>query len=139
MDSTSFSINFEHNIGTLVISDVAYADPKFPEKYVPDRLLIKFKKDVLNSQKNKLLEDNGARVIAEIKQLDIKLIKVPEQALEKVQAAFAKNSAVEYVEKDYLLEPAVIPNDPKFSNQYHLQTINAEDACRSWRSYRSSR
>jgi len=115
-------------LAPLVILDVAYAEPKFPEKYVPDRLLIKFKKDVPNYQQNKLLDENNGSVIAEIKPLGIKLIKVSEHALEKVQAAFARNNAVEYVEKDYLLEPAVIPNDPNFSNQWHLQTINAEDA-----------
>ncbi|MGI0040636.1 MAG: S8 family serine peptidase, partial [Nitrosopumilaceae archaeon] len=95
---------------------------------VPDRLLIKFKKDVSNSQKDKLLKDNGASVLSEIKQIDVKLIKVPEQALEKVQAAFAKNSAVEYVEKDFILEPAVIPNDPYYPNQWHLPAINAPTA-----------
>jgi len=115
-------------LAPLVIADIAYADPKYPEKYVPDRLLVKFKKDVSNSERNKLLIDNFGNVIAEIKPLGIKLIKVPENELEKVLAALAKNNAVEYVEKDYLLEPAVIPNDPNFSNQWHLQTINAEDA-----------
>ena len=115
-------------VAPLAISDFAYAEPKFPEKYVPDRLLIKFKKDVSNSHQNKLLDENDSSVISEIKPLGIKLIKVPEHALDKVQAAFAKNSAVEFVEKDYLLEPALIPNDPNFSNQWHLQAINAEGA-----------
>ncbi|HII36408.1 MAG TPA: peptidase S8, partial [Nitrosopumilaceae archaeon] len=110
--------------GPLVISDV-YAQEKVPEKYVPDRLLIKFKKDVSNTEKDKLLKENGASVLAEIKQIDVKLIKVPEQALEKIQAAFAKNAKVEYVEKDYIFEPAAIPNDPYYPNQWHLPAINA--------------
>ena len=114
-------------LGPLVISD-AYAEEKFPEKYVPDRLLIKFKKDISNSEKEKTLKENGASVLAEIKQIDVKLIKVPEQALEKVQAAFAKNSKVEYVEKDFILEPAAIPNDPYYPNQWHLQSIKANEA-----------
>src|SRR3972149_6429072 len=113
--------------GPLVISDV-YAQEKVPEKYVPDRLLIKFKKDVSSAEKDKLLKENGASVLSEIKQIDVKLIKVPEQALEKVQAAFAKNSAVEYVEKDYIFEPAAIPNDPYYPNQWHLPAINAPAA-----------
>jgi len=113
--------------GPLVILDV-YAQEKVPEKYVPDRLLIKFKKDVSSAEKDKLLKENGASVLAEIKQIDVKIIKVPEQALEKVQAAFAKNSLVEYVEKDYILEPAAIPNDPYYPNQWHLPAINAPAA-----------
>jgi len=111
-------------LGPVVFSDV-YAEEKVPEKYVPDRLLIKFKKDVSSTEKDKLLKENGASVLAEIKQIDVKLIKVPEQALEKVQAAFAKNSAVEYVEKDYIFEPVAIPNDPYYPNQWHLPAINA--------------
>src|SRR3972149_3796050 len=113
--------------GPLVISDV-YAQEKFPDKYVPDRLLIKFKKDVSSTEKDKLLKENGASVLAEIKQIDVKLIKVPEQALERVQAAFAKNAKVEYVEKDYIFEPLAIPNDPYYPNQWHLPAINAPAA-----------
>ena len=115
-------------LAPLAVSDYAYAEPKYPEKYVPDRLLIKFKKDVSDNQKNKLLSDNDSSEISEIKPLGIKLIKVPEHALEKVQAAFAKNSAVEFVEKDYLFEPTVVPNDPSFPNQWHLQAINVPEA-----------
>src|SRR3972149_3084557 len=114
-------------LGPLVLSEV-YAQEKVPEKYVPDRLLIKFKKDVSNTEKDKLLKENGASVLAEIKQIDVKLIKVPEQALEKVQAAFAKNGKVEYVEKDYIFEPVAIPNDPYYPNQWHLPAINAPAA-----------
>ena len=115
-------------LAPLAISDFAFAESKFPEKYVPDRLLIKFKKDVPKGLQNNLLEQNDSSILAEIKPLDIKLIKVPEHALERIQNAFANNNAVEYVEKDYLFEPAVTPNDPSFANQWHLQTINAEDS-----------
>lgn len=115
-------------LGPLVLTDPVFAEEKVPEKYVPDRLLIKFKKDVSNSLKDKILKENGASVLAEIKQIDVKLIKVPEQALEKVQDAFAKNSAVEYVEKDYIFEPLSIPNDPYYPNQWHHPAINAPAA-----------
>ena len=114
-------------LAPLVLSEV-YAQEKAPEKYVPDRLLIKFKKDVSSAEKDKMLKENGASVLSEIKQIDVKLIKVPAQALEKVQAAFAKNAKVEYVEKDYILEPAAIPNDPYYPSAWHLQAINAPSA-----------
>ena len=106
-----------------------FADPKTPEKYAPDRLLIKFKKDVSKDKQNSILKENDASIISEISQIDVKILKVPEQALEKVQAALSKKTGVAYVEKDYLLEPAVVPNDPGYSNQWWLSNnIGAETA-----------
>ena len=111
-------------LAPLIISDAAYAEPKFPEKYVPDRLLIKFKKDIPNYQQNKLLDDNDGSVIAEVKQLGIKIIKVPEHALEKVQSAFSKNSAIEYVEKDY---PRSIRSCGRLGPETGRRTVTGEN------------
>ena len=106
-----------------------FAEPKNPEKYAPDRLLIKFKKDVSKDKQNSILKENDASIISDISQIDVKILKVPEQALEKVQEALAKKTGVAYVEKDYLLEPAVVPNDPGYSNQWWLSNnIGAETA-----------
>ena len=113
--------------GNQIITEV-YAQEELPVKYVPDRLLVKFKKDIPNNEKEKLFKENNLSIIAEIKQIDLKLIHVPEHALEKVQTAFAKNNAVEYVEKDFIFEPAVIPNDPGYQNQWHLPAIKAPAA-----------
>ncbi|HLC24780.1 MAG TPA: S8 family serine peptidase [Nitrosopumilaceae archaeon] len=113
-------------LGPLLVSDV-FGEEKVPEKYAPDRLLIKFKNDVSTSQKYKLLKENGAVELSEIKPLGIKVIKVPEHALESAKALLSKKY-VEYVELDYMFEPAAIPNDPYFSNQWHLQSIKAAQA-----------
>jgi subtilisin family serine protease len=115
-------------LGPVLFLDTAFAEEGFPEKFAPDRLLIKFKKDTSDSDKEKILKENTASVLSEIKPLDIKILKVPEHALEKVQAAFAKHNAVQYVEKDYIFELAVLPNDQYYSNQWHLPAINAPSA-----------
>ncbi len=114
-------------LGPVVLSDV-YAEEEFSGKYAPDRLIIKFKNDVSDSQKDKALQANEATELSEIRPLGIKIIKVPEHALEKVKAWLSKNYQVEYVEKDYMFEPAAIPNDPYFTNQWHLQSIKANQA-----------
>ncbi len=114
-------------LGQLIVTD-AYAQENNPQKYVPDRLLVKFKKDISNNEKENMFKENNASVLAEIKQIDLKIINVPEQALEKVQAAFAKNNAVEYVEKDFIFEPAAIPNDPGYQSQWHLPAIKVPAA-----------
>ena len=117
-------------LGTVVLTENVFAEKKYPENFVPDTLLIKFKDGIKmrHFDKQNLLDRNGAVEIAEIKQLKIKILNVPEYALEKVQAALANNPRVEYVEKDYIIEPAIIPNDPKYSNQWHLSKIQADKA-----------
>lgn len=115
-------------LGQVAVFDIAYAEQKLPEKFVSDRLLVKFKNDVTDSSKKSILESNQATEISEIKPLEIKIIKVPEHALVKIQTLLANNANVEYVEKDFLLEPALSPNDPNYSNQWHLPAINAPNA-----------
>ncbi len=113
---------------TVAQIDFAFAEKNTPDKFAPDRLLIKFKKDVSENKKKDILAENQASEIAEISQIGVKILKVPEHALEKVESAFRNNAAVEFVEKDYLLEPTAIPNDPSFSNQWYLTTIKAPEA-----------
>jgi subtilisin family serine protease len=114
--------------GTIVINiDFAHAQ-EFPENYVKDRLLIKFKDFVSENQKKGILKQNNAIQTDEISQIDVLILNVPENALEKIQNALSKNPAVEYVEKDWILEPTQIPNDPNYSSQWHLTKIGADKA-----------
>ncbi len=106
----------------------AYGAKNTEPNYVPDRLLVKFKKDVSESQQKKILADKGAVIENEISQIKVKILKVPKNALNAIESAFQKNSAIEYVEKDFLLEPTIIPNDPEFSKQWHLSKIKGPEA-----------
>jgi len=115
-------------LGMFVITtNDAYADPKTPEKFAPDQLLIKFKKDVLSIQgANLIMQNNDVTVLEEIHQIDVKVLKVPEDALDKVLLALSNNPNVESVEKNWIYEPALIPNDQYFQNQWHLTKIEAD-------------
>ena len=117
-------------MGSVVAQgNYAFAEPKTPDKHAPDRLLIKFKKDVSKDKQNSILKENDATVSSEISQIDVKILKVPAHALERIQENLAKKAGVAYVEKDYLLEPAVVPNDPGYSNQWWLSNnLQAEAA-----------
>jgi len=122
-------------MAVLLISSVAvqgnyaFAEPKTPEKHAPDRLLIKFQKDVSKDKQKSILKENDATISSEISQIDVKILKVPAHALERIQENLARKAGVAYVEKDYLLEPAVVPNDPGYSNQWWLSNnLQAEAA-----------
>ena len=112
---------------TIAQMDFAIAE-KLPEKHAPDRLLVKFKPGTSKNNQDEIFKQNGVSVIDEISQIDVKVLKVAELSLEKVYAALSKHSSVEYVEKDWMFEPAIIPNDPEFSKQWHLSMINAPTA-----------
>jgi subtilisin family serine protease len=96
------------------------------QMYVPDRLLVKFNDDIPAHQKHGILNENNAVIANEIEQIDVLIINVPEQSLETVESALANNPSVDYVERDWLLMPEVIPNDTLFQNQWHLTKIGAD-------------
>ncbi len=98
------------------------------EIYVPDRLLVKFNDDISAHQKQGILNQNNAIISDEISQIDVLIIDVPEQSLETVESALANNPAIDYVERDWILEPTAIPDDLYFANQWHLTTIGADQA-----------
>ena len=96
------------------------------KNYAPDTLLVKFKKNIPETHKKFIIEQSGAMTASEIPQIKVKILKVPEDKLDRVMFALSHNPHVEFVEKDYFFEPSLIPNDPKFSNQWHLQNIQAD-------------
>lgn len=96
--------------------------------YVPDELLVKFKPGVSRAAQESLLRAHRVYVKAEIAPLQVKLLSVNPQALAAVQDALARNPLVEYVEKNMRLQPEVVPNDPYYSSEWHLNKIQAPQA-----------
>lgn len=99
--------------------------PGAEEKFVPDELLIQFYAGVSKDISDEVLRGQGVSEADEIQSIRVKRIKVPEQALEQVMAALAKNKHVKFVEKNYIADPVAIPNDPSFPVQWHLSKIFA--------------
>jgi len=104
-------------------------NPK-PEIFKPDRLIVKFKPGVSAEQQNSILSAQNSSEIDYLELLKIKIISVPEPALDAVQNALSKNPLVEYAEFAEGAEPTAIPNDPEYlqNNQWYLDKVNAEGA-----------
>ncbi len=120
-------------IGILLTSfpmftDQVSADKPLEQKHAPDRLLVKFKLGVSEFEKKHELDKNNAQVLEEISQLDVKILKVPPQALDGIEKALKKSNKFEFVEKDAKFEPLYTPNDQFFSRQWYLSMINAPTA-----------
>ena len=73
-------------MAVLLISSIvaqgnyAFAEPKTPDKYVPDRLIIKFKKGLAVSIAASILNENDVAIASEISQINVKILKVPAHA-----------------------------------------------------------
>lgn len=90
-------------------------------KSVPGEILIKFKKETKDTDQDNTLKQHGVEVKSKIKNIDVYVGKVPEQARDRVIEALSHNPNVEYVEVNGLAELFLTPNDPDFSKQYNLK------------------
>lgn len=106
------------------------SDYQKPEIYKPDRLIVKFKPGVSAEKQNSILSTQNSSVVHDLELLKIKIISVPEPALDAVQNALSKNKSVEYAEYVEGAAPTAIPNDPYYedNDQWYLDKINAEGA-----------
>lgn len=97
-------------------------------RHVPGTLLIKFKDNTGERIQNAIINAHGAKIQDSIDEIGIKIITVPEDAIDNIQNALLKIPIVEYVEVDSIIEPLVIPDDSGFPDQWHLAQIQAPSA-----------
>jgi len=102
------------------------------EIHAPDRLIVKFNPGVSSEKQNSVISGQQATVLSDLPNMDIKIIKVAEPALDSVKEALSKNKDVEFAEYDIAAPPSIVPNDPVpndlQSNAWHLLKINTFDA-----------
>jgi len=94
----------------------------------PDRLIIKFNPGVSQETKNSIISGQPSTVISDLPKMNVKIIKVPEQAIDSIKEALSKNHNVEYAAYDVAAPPSVTPDDPSFPNEWFLPKINSEGA-----------
>jgi len=95
--------------------------------YAPDRIVVRFKKDLSPAQVAQLNASQGATVIDEIPQIGVKILNVPVGEVEAKIAAYRADPRVEFAEPDYIAQPVYEPNDPYYSDgtQWGPQKIEA--------------
>jgi|GEM_PF-1878450 len=96
---------------------------KSKQKYVPQELIVKFKSGGFEENKRQinLLADGQ---IIKTSRHNICLLKVT-QPLTSLISELEKNPLVEYASFNYYVRAFVVPNDPHFTNQWHMQRIAA--------------
>jgi len=115
---------------TLGLSLDAFAntDDLPSEIHAPDRLIVKFNPGVSEKQQTSILSAQSANVLDHLPLLDIKIISVPEPALDAVKNALSNNHSVEFAEYDLGVPPTEIPNDTSYGSQWHLPMIKSPQA-----------
>jgi Subtilase family/Bacterial Ig domain/Fervidolysin N-terminal prodomain len=110
----------------LLIAASAHAQA--PSESVEGELLVGLRAGVLPGQAQVLYRAHGAVFLDEIPQIRVQRIRVPPPALEAVQQALSHSPEVRFVEKNYVHEPVLEPDDPLYSSQWHLPRILAPEA-----------
>jgi thermitase len=105
----------------------AFPGRNYP-KFVPDELLVQHRTGVSETKARKLFRGFGAAIIDYMPQIRTHLIRVPVQALAKVQAALARRPEFQSVERNQIHAPIMSPNDPYYIKQWHLPQIFAPSA-----------
>ncbi|MGH6628798.1 MAG: S8 family serine peptidase, partial [Burkholderiales bacterium] len=100
-----------------------------PEMHVPGRVLVQPRHGLSLEEFDNIVKPHGGRRGQVIKQINVHIIELPEQAnAPAVAEALSKNPHLKFAEVDGVLEPAFYPNDPQYPNAWHLPKIGAPQA-----------
>lgn len=96
-------------------------------RYVPGRLLVKFRAGVTENEKQVALASVGGRSTRQIEKLGLHVITLPQGTNEtNLKGILKGHRQVEFAELDQILPPAEVrPNDPMFGSEWHLTRISA--------------
>lgn len=92
------------------------------------RLLVQKTKRADPQAVSKAISTHGATVQGQIPSIDTLVLSVPPAALKGVMRSLGDTGLFTVVEQDSVGKGGSIPNDPGFSSQWHLSTINAPAA-----------
>ncbi|WP_240794480.1 S8 family serine peptidase [Azoarcus sp. DD4] len=99
------------------------------QQWVPGRLLVQPRAGLSDAEFEKIIKPHGARQVGKIEGINVRIIQLPPQASEKaVEALLKHNKHLEFVERDMLLKPDLVADDPYFGSAWHLPKIGAPTA-----------
>ncbi|MEQ9619067.1 MAG: S8 family serine peptidase, partial [Deltaproteobacteria bacterium] len=99
------------------------------EDFVQDELIVKIKSNANQSALQAEFSIFDAEVKETFDELDIVVLKLPTgDFIDLDQQLLEENPEIEYVEKNYIYNTSVTPNDPLFGLQDYLNVIDAPQA-----------
>jgi uncharacterized repeat protein (TIGR02543 family) len=98
-----------------------------PSRFVPGRILVKPKSTLAEAEFSRRITGHGAVHHRTIPRTNVRVIALKEEQTDAVLSALKADPDVEYAERDYLVHPCFVPNDPYVlsGSEWHLQKIQA--------------
>ncbi len=96
--------------------------------HIAGELLVSPRGGVSDGDVETTYKAHGGRKIRTLSQIRVHHIQVPVNSLDAVEAALRRNPQIAFVEKNFVAQANLVPNDPNFANQWHLQKVSAPAA-----------
>ena len=90
----------------------------------PDELLVGLRGGVSDARAEQIYRSLGAQPIEILDKIQVHRIRVNPAAIDAVEKALLHRSEIKFVEKNLLVSPDFIPNDPLYSAAWHLQKVS---------------
>ena len=102
----------------------------FPQRSVPGQILVRPRKQLSEVEFSARLSYHRARQRQTLHLINVRVINVSEDRVEKVLTALRSDPGIEFAERDHLARAAFVPNDPDVLNgdEWHLAKIQAPQA-----------
>jgi len=99
------------------------------ENWARGYILVQPRAGLASDKFDEIVRGKGGRSLGRIANLPVHKIAVPENAEDAVVRALSKNPSIKFAEKDMLVAPdEFIPNDSKYTSEWHLPIIQAPEA-----------
>ncbi|HWP60816.1 MAG TPA: S8 family serine peptidase [Candidatus Acidoferrales bacterium] len=112
--------------GFLIVPGTAFGQSTPPPgPHVPGELLVIPNDGVTDAELASVLKKHRGKVLKKLGRAKAHRIKVRAKSLDAVESALAKDPRIKVVERNFLAESTLVPNDPGFPTQWHLSKIAA--------------
>ncbi|MCG2711102.1 MAG: S8 family serine peptidase [Candidatus Omnitrophica bacterium] len=90
-------------------------------KYAPAEIIVKFKRGVSDNVIREINQRQGCSVLSLSKRGGFKRLRIPRNKnVEEMAVIYNRNPNIEYAEPNFIALASMVPNDPYYSYQWHM-------------------
>jgi Subtilase family/Fervidolysin N-terminal prodomain/Abnormal spindle-like microcephaly-assoc'd, ASPM-SPD-2-Hydin/HYDIN/CFA65/VesB-like, Ig-like domain/FlgD Ig-like domain/Viral BACON domain len=130
-------------LGVFVLGfslNAAQAPAVPPANYVPGEVILKFKSNATQHDKDQIYAELGGAKVKGLGRINAELRRVETMTVDEAVSRYRSHAKIEYIEPNYIVQANETPNDPLFPQLYGLNntgqtggTVDADiDAPQAW-------